>query len=51
MDSNAFRYELDHDKKSAVANFGDRKNSSKLKHFFDKLIVADYSTKVPIPAQ
>ena len=51
MDSSAFRYELDHDKKSAVANFGDRKNSSKLKHFFDKLIVADYSTKVPIPAQ
>ena len=51
MDSNAFRYELDHDKKSAVANFGDRKNSSKLKQFFDKLIVADYSTEVPIPAQ
>lgn len=49
MDSSAFRYELDHDKKSAVANFGDQKNSGKLKEFFDKLI-ADYSTKIPIPA-
>ncbi len=47
MDSSAFRYELDHDKKSAVANFGDQKNSGKLKEFFDKLI-ADYSTKVTI---
>ncbi|MBA3018741.1 MAG: hypothetical protein KJ550_12515 [Proteobacteria bacterium] len=47
MDSKAFRYELDHDKKSAVANFGDQKNSGKLKEFFDKLI-AGHSTKVTI---
>lgn len=46
MDSSAFRYELDHDKKSAVANFGDQKNSSKLKEFFDKLIDS-YSTELP----
>ena len=47
MDSIAFRYELDHDKKSAVANFGDQKNSNKLKQFFDKLIDS-HSTEVAI---
>jgi len=47
MDSSAFRYELDHDKKSAVANFGDQKNSNKLKQFFDKLIDS-HSTEVAI---
>ena len=47
MDSSAFRYELDHDKKSAVANFGDQENSGKLREFFDKLI-AGHSTKVAI---
>ena len=49
MDSSAFRYELDHDKKSAVANFGDQKNSGKLKRFFDTLIDS-YSTEVTIRA-
>lgn len=50
MDSSAYRYELDHNKKSAIANFGDQKNSSKLKQFFDELIdTNNHSTKVPIP--
>ena len=50
MDTSAFRFELDHEKKSAVANFGDSMNSTKLQVFFDKL-VDEYSVPVPIPAQ
>lgn len=38
MDSEAYRYELDHEKRTAVANFGDVKNAKKLSSIFETIV-------------
>lgn len=48
MDDKAFRYELNHDQKEAVANFGDKKSAKKLSELFNFLIKS--AEKIPLPS-
>lgn len=48
MDGEAFRYELDHLDRKAIANFGDDINGSKLQKIFE--IISSFSTTIiPVP--
>lgn len=47
-DGKAFRYEIDHETRQAVANFGDKKNAQTLASLFEKII--SKSEKVLVPA-
>lgn len=48
MDRKAFRYETDHEKKTAVANFGDKESAKSLFDMFE--IIISKSTRLPVPA-